>query len=157
MKVVGAKVVTNARSPGARCYGFVTMSTSDEATKCISHLHRTELHGRMISVEKVRPFLALLLNRAHRSEDLVPEPFYLCCILGQKWTCWEKAIWQKRMWSEEGKIVQCWQTSFCGDQNRKVKCFLKIFLLGGGQVGSHRITHEISMCPFHRQPHQLLI
>jgi len=53
-KVVGAKVVTNARSPGARCYGFVTMSTSDEATKCISHLHRTELHGRMISVEKVR-------------------------------------------------------------------------------------------------------
>lgn len=54
MKVVGAKVVTNARSPGARCYGFVTMSTSDEATKCIGHLHRTELHGRMISVEKVR-------------------------------------------------------------------------------------------------------
>ncbi|OXB69466.1 UNVERIFIED_CONTAM: hypothetical protein H355_004672, partial [Colinus virginianus] len=52
-KVVGAKVVTNARSPGARCYGFVTMSTSEEATKCISHLHRTELHGKMISVEKV--------------------------------------------------------------------------------------------------------
>ncbi|XP_008835173.1 scaffold attachment factor B2 isoform X3 [Nannospalax galili] len=53
-KVVGAKVVTNARSPGARCYGFITMSTSDEATKCISHLHRTELHGRMVSVEKVK-------------------------------------------------------------------------------------------------------
>lgn len=57
-EVVGAKVVTNARSPGARCYGFVTMSTSDEATKCISHLHRTELHGRMISVEKVRCLLS---------------------------------------------------------------------------------------------------
>lgn len=53
LQVVGAKVVTNARSPGARCYGFVTMSTSEEATKCISHLHRTELHGKMISVEKV--------------------------------------------------------------------------------------------------------
>ncbi|XP_037680039.1 scaffold attachment factor B2 isoform X2 [Choloepus didactylus] len=53
-KVVGAKVVTNARSPGARCYGFVTMSTADEATKCINHLHRTELHGRMISVEKAK-------------------------------------------------------------------------------------------------------
>uniref|UniRef100_V9KC19 Scaffold attachment factor B n=1 Tax=Callorhinchus milii TaxID=7868 RepID=V9KC19_CALMI len=53
-KVVGAKVVTNARSPGARCYGFVTMSTSEEATKCISNLHRTELHGRMISVEKAK-------------------------------------------------------------------------------------------------------
>ncbi|XP_005405820.2 PREDICTED: scaffold attachment factor B2 [Chinchilla lanigera] len=53
-KVIGAKVVTNARSPGARCYGFVTMSTSEEATKCISHLHRTELHGRMISVERAK-------------------------------------------------------------------------------------------------------
>ncbi|KAM4707251.1 scaffold attachment factor B2-like [Discoglossus pictus] len=53
-KVVGAKVVTNARSPGARCYGFVTMSSSEDATKCIVHLHRTELHGRMISVEKAK-------------------------------------------------------------------------------------------------------
>ncbi|KAL1023098.1 hypothetical protein UPYG_G00036380 [Umbra pygmaea] len=53
-KVVGAKVVTNARSPGARCYGFVTMCSSDEAIKCISHLHRTELHGRMISVERAK-------------------------------------------------------------------------------------------------------
>ncbi|XP_066503314.1 scaffold attachment factor B1 isoform X2 [Hoplias malabaricus] len=53
-KVVGAKVVTNARSPGARCYGFVTMCTTEEATKCISHLHRTELHGRMISVERAK-------------------------------------------------------------------------------------------------------
>uniref|UniRef100_A0A8B9W8Q2 Scaffold attachment factor B1 n=1 Tax=Bos mutus grunniens TaxID=30521 RepID=A0A8B9W8Q2_BOSMU len=52
-KVVGAKVVTSARSPGARCYGFVTMSTVEEATKCINHLHKTELHGKMISVEKV--------------------------------------------------------------------------------------------------------
>ncbi|KAM5238827.1 scaffold attachment factor B1-like isoform 3-T3 [Ctenodactylus gundi] len=53
-KVVGAKVVTNARSPGARCYGFVTMSTAEEATRCISHLHKTELHGKMISVEKAK-------------------------------------------------------------------------------------------------------
>uniref|UniRef100_A0A3Q3X7C6 RRM domain-containing protein n=1 Tax=Mola mola TaxID=94237 RepID=A0A3Q3X7C6_MOLML len=51
------KVVTNAKSPGARCYGFVTMSSVEEATKCISHLHRTELHGRMISVERVRRLL----------------------------------------------------------------------------------------------------
>ncbi|XP_052829891.1 scaffold attachment factor B2 isoform X3 [Octopus bimaculoides] len=53
-KVVGAKVVTNARSPGARCYGFVTMSSSHEASKCIQHLNQTELHGRMISVERAR-------------------------------------------------------------------------------------------------------
>ncbi|XP_049644006.1 scaffold attachment factor B1 isoform X2 [Suncus etruscus] len=53
-KVVGAKVVTNARSPGARCYGFVTMSTAEEASECISHFHKTELHGKMISVEKAK-------------------------------------------------------------------------------------------------------
>ncbi|XP_028260089.1 scaffold attachment factor B1 isoform X2 [Parambassis ranga] len=53
-KVVGAKVVTNAKSPGARCYGFVTMSSTEEATNCVSHLHRTELHGRMISVERAK-------------------------------------------------------------------------------------------------------
>lgn len=45
--------MTNAKTPGARCYGYVTMSTSDDAEKCIQHLHRTELHGRVISVEKV--------------------------------------------------------------------------------------------------------
>uniref|UniRef100_A0A1A8BWS9 Scaffold attachment factor B n=1 Tax=Nothobranchius kadleci TaxID=1051664 RepID=A0A1A8BWS9_NOTKA len=53
-RVVGAKVVTNAKSPGARCFGLVTMSTSEEATNCISHLHRTELHGRMISVDQAK-------------------------------------------------------------------------------------------------------
>ncbi|XP_038137000.1 scaffold attachment factor B1 isoform X2 [Cyprinodon tularosa] len=53
-KVVGVKVVTNAKSPGARCYGFVTMSSSEEATNCISHLHKTELHGKMIFVERAK-------------------------------------------------------------------------------------------------------
>ncbi|XP_006831663.1 PREDICTED: SAFB-like transcription modulator isoform X2 [Chrysochloris asiatica] len=53
-KVLSAKVVTNARSPGAKCYGIVTMSSSTEVSRCIAHLHRTELHGQMISVEKVK-------------------------------------------------------------------------------------------------------
>ncbi|XP_039629670.1 SAFB-like transcription modulator isoform X2 [Polypterus senegalus] len=53
-KVLSAKVVTNARSPGAKCYGIVTVSSSTEASRCISHIHRTELHGQQISVEKVK-------------------------------------------------------------------------------------------------------
>ncbi|KAF6019837.1 SAFB [Bugula neritina] len=53
-KVIGAKVVTNANRPGAKCYGYVTMSSPEEAAKCIQNLHRTELHGRMISVEKAK-------------------------------------------------------------------------------------------------------
>uniref|UniRef100_A0A4X1TQD5 SAFB-like transcription modulator n=2 Tax=Sus scrofa TaxID=9823 RepID=A0A4X1TQD5_PIG len=53
-KVLSAKVVTNARSPGAKCYGIVTMSSSTEVSRCIAHLHRSELHGQLISVEKVK-------------------------------------------------------------------------------------------------------
>ncbi|KAL2076590.1 hypothetical protein ACEWY4_027812 [Coilia grayii] len=53
-KVFSAKVVTNARSPGSKCYGLVTMSSSAEVARCISHLDRTELHGQQISVERVK-------------------------------------------------------------------------------------------------------
>lgn len=53
-KVLAAKVVTNAKSPGAKCYGIVTMSSSAEVTRCVSHLHHTELHGQQISLEKVK-------------------------------------------------------------------------------------------------------
>lgn len=57
-KVIGAKVVTNTRTPGARCYGYVTMASPKDATECIEHLHRTELHGRMISVERAKSDLS---------------------------------------------------------------------------------------------------
>ena len=51
---MGAKIVTYARTPGVRCFGYITMATSEDASKCIQYLHRTEIHGRMISVERVR-------------------------------------------------------------------------------------------------------
>ena len=53
-KVIGAKVVTNARTPGARCYGYVTMNSTEDAVKCIQSLNKTELHGRMITVERAK-------------------------------------------------------------------------------------------------------
>lgn len=59
LQVLSAKVVTNARSPGAKCYGIVTMSSSTEVSRCIAHLHRTELHGQLISVEKVSVTICL--------------------------------------------------------------------------------------------------
>lgn len=52
--MTSAKIVTNAKTPGAKCYGFVTMMSSEDATKCISQLNHTELHGRMIQVEKAK-------------------------------------------------------------------------------------------------------
>ncbi|XP_075966075.1 SAFB-like transcription modulator isoform X1 [Anarhichas minor] len=53
-KVLSAKVVTNARSPGSKCYGLVTMSSSTEVTRCVSHLDCTELHGQQIYVERAK-------------------------------------------------------------------------------------------------------
>uniref|UniRef100_A0A8D8RA43 Scaffold attachment factor B1 n=1 Tax=Cacopsylla melanoneura TaxID=428564 RepID=A0A8D8RA43_9HEMI len=40
--------------PGARCYGYVTMASAEDAKKSIKATHRTELHGRVILVEKAR-------------------------------------------------------------------------------------------------------
>uniref|UniRef100_UPI0037E77083 SAFB-like transcription modulator n=1 Tax=Semicossyphus pulcher TaxID=241346 RepID=UPI0037E77083 len=53
-KVLSAKVVTNARSPGSKCYGLVTMSSSTEVTRCVTHLDCTELHGQQIFVERAK-------------------------------------------------------------------------------------------------------
>lgn len=53
-KVLSAKVVTNARSPGSKCYGLVTMSSGTEVTRCVSHLDCTELHGQQIYVERAK-------------------------------------------------------------------------------------------------------
>ena len=53
LQVVGAKVVTSARSPGTHCFGFVTMSSYEEATKCIENLNKTEIHSKIITVERV--------------------------------------------------------------------------------------------------------
>merc|ERR1712001_362259 len=53
-KVVGAKVVMNARTPGSKCYGYVSMGSTEDADKCIKELHKTKLHDRVILVERAR-------------------------------------------------------------------------------------------------------
>ncbi|XP_050340290.1 SAFB-like transcription modulator [Bactrocera neohumeralis] len=35
-KVIGAKVVTNSRTPGTRCYGYVTMSSSSDTSRSVA-------------------------------------------------------------------------------------------------------------------------
>lgn len=53
-KVIGAKVVINARYPGACCYGYVKMETVADADNCIEKLNNTELNGQIIKIEKVK-------------------------------------------------------------------------------------------------------
>lgn len=51
-RVIGAKVVSNSRDPGARCYGYIIMSTPEEADLCVKNLHHSKLLTRFISVQK---------------------------------------------------------------------------------------------------------
>jgi len=53
-KVIGAKVVTSAKTPGSQCFGFVTMSTDEESVNCIEKLHKSVLHEKTIQVEKAK-------------------------------------------------------------------------------------------------------
>ena len=54
-KVVNAKIVSNSRTPGAKCFGLVTMGTPEEAVKCIAELNNKELNGKTIIVQKCKP------------------------------------------------------------------------------------------------------
>ncbi|BFZ17267.1 hypothetical protein BsWGS_20305 [Bradybaena similaris] len=53
-KVVATKVVTNTRSPASRCFGLVTLSSAEDATKCIQQLHNTNFRGRRITLERAQ-------------------------------------------------------------------------------------------------------
>ncbi|XP_049302978.1 SAFB-like transcription modulator [Bactrocera dorsalis] len=65
-KVIGAKVVTNT---GTRCYDYVTMPSSSNASRCIENLHHTELYGRIISVELTKNEISNSTNVAKTRVD----------------------------------------------------------------------------------------
>lgn len=51
-KVTSAKIVRSTKGTQRKWYGLLTMATSKDASKCIQKLHRTELGGHVISVER---------------------------------------------------------------------------------------------------------
>jgi RNA recognition motif-containing protein len=53
--VVSAKVITDRDSGRSKGFGFVEMSSDDEAKKAISELNGKELDGRPITVNEARP------------------------------------------------------------------------------------------------------
>lgn len=62
-KVLSVKIVKNAKQTPSKCYGFVTMATGKDATKAIQNLHRTELNGKIISVERTQNEPSTLLKK----------------------------------------------------------------------------------------------
>jgi RNA recognition motif-containing protein len=53
--VTEADLMMDRATSRSRGFGFVTMSTPEEAQKAIAALHGTELGGRMITVSLARP------------------------------------------------------------------------------------------------------
>ena len=66
-KVSGAKIMTNSRAAGARCFGYVSMNNAEEADTCIQKLNRSELGGRLIVVEKATGETRPTHDSNHRS------------------------------------------------------------------------------------------
>jgi len=53
--VTSAKVITDKFTGQSRGFGFVEMSTEDEAQKAISALNGTQLDGRTMTVNEAKP------------------------------------------------------------------------------------------------------
>lgn len=54
-EVVSAKVITDRDTNRSKGFGFVEMSSDDEAKKAIDELNGKELDGRPVSVNEARP------------------------------------------------------------------------------------------------------
>lgn len=59
MQVEDVNLVVDPWTRESRGFGFVAMSTLEEAERCIKYLDRSVLEGRVITVEKVE-FLAYI-------------------------------------------------------------------------------------------------
>ncbi len=53
--VISAKVIADKFTGRSRGFGFVEMSTQDEAEKAINSLHGTDLGGRILVINEARP------------------------------------------------------------------------------------------------------
>ncbi|CAN1150686.1 Serine/arginine-rich splicing factor SR45a [Linum perenne] len=53
-KVTGVSLVVDPWTRESRGFGFVTMSSVEEAERCLKYLDRSVLEGRVITVEKVK-------------------------------------------------------------------------------------------------------
>ncbi|KAK1374838.1 Serine/arginine-rich splicing factor SR45a [Heracleum sosnowskyi] len=53
-KVTDCHLVKDPQTKESRGFAFVTMATNEDADRCIKHLNRTVLEGRLVTVEKAK-------------------------------------------------------------------------------------------------------
>jgi len=84
-KVLECRLVVDPRTRESRGFGFVTMSSTKEADRCIKYLHRSTLEGRVITVEKVSGTIQIMLVNWCCLHDFLPhKPVVLCFLSNTK-------------------------------------------------------------------------
>ncbi|KAI5569356.1 hypothetical protein BDE02_12G071600 [Populus trichocarpa] len=93
-----AEVIYNRETDTSRGFGFVTMSTVEESEKAVEMLHRYDLDGRFLTVNKAAP-------RGSRPErpPRVSEPGYRIYVGNLPWDVDSGRL--EQIFSEHGKVV----------------------------------------------------
>ncbi|KAF5796674.1 putative RNA recognition motif domain, nucleotide-binding alpha-beta plait domain superfamily [Helianthus annuus] len=96
-----SEVIYNRETDQSRGFGFVTMSTVEEAEKAVEMLHRYELGGRYLTVNKAAP-RGSRPERAERSPQS-SGPSYRVYVGNLPWDVDDVRL--EQVFSEHGKVV----------------------------------------------------
>ncbi|XP_073295282.1 28 kDa ribonucleoprotein, chloroplastic-like [Primulina huaijiensis] len=93
-----SEVIYNRETDQSRGFGFVTMSTVEEAEKAVEMFHRYEINGRLLTVNKAAP-------RGSQPErpPRVFEPTYRIYVGNLPWGLDEERL--EEIFSEHGKVI----------------------------------------------------
>ncbi|XP_049932585.1 28 kDa ribonucleoprotein, chloroplastic-like isoform X2 [Nymphaea colorata] len=94
-----AEVIYNRETDQSRGFGFVTMSTVEEAEKAVEMFHRYELSGRFLTVNKASP----RGSRAERPPPREFEPSFRIYVGNLPWQVDDARL--EQVFSEHGKVV----------------------------------------------------
>ncbi|KAK1295366.1 hypothetical protein QJS10_CPA16g00343 [Acorus calamus] len=94
-----AEVIYNRETDQSRGFGFVTMSTVEEAEKAVEIFHRYEVNGRLLTVNKAAP-RGSQPERAPRSF----EPSFRIYVGNLPWQVDDARL--EQVFSEHGKVVE---------------------------------------------------
>ncbi|KAL4566638.1 hypothetical protein LXL04_030758 [Taraxacum kok-saghyz] len=96
-----SEVIYNRETDQSRGFGFVTMSTVEEADKAVEMLHRYELGGRYLTVNKAAP-RGSRPERTERSPQM-SGPSYRVYVGNLPWDVDDVRL--EQLFSEHGKVV----------------------------------------------------
>ncbi|XP_074591651.1 28 kDa ribonucleoprotein, chloroplastic-like [Curcuma longa] len=94
-----AEVVYNRQTDQSRGFGFVTMSTIEEADKALEMLHRYEVNGRLLAVNKAAP-RGTRVERTPRAFG----PSFRIYVGNLPWQVDDGRL--EQIFSEHGKVVE---------------------------------------------------